>query len=286
LLVALALSVAVVGVSFSAIFIKLAQSPALVIATNRMLVAWVLLLVPTVLGARGRRKALGRREIAALGSSGLLLGVHFGVWTVSLDFTSVASSVVFVNTAPLWVALAEWGWWRRAPGGLVWGGIVLTLAGSALIGSHDLQVGGAALWGDALAVGGAVAMAGYLIVGRRLRQRLDTLTYCTAVYCVAWLTLLAWTTATGADVRAFPSSDAVWFVALAVFSTLGGHTLFNWALRHVPAGLVAVVLVGEPVGAAVLAWLILGQPVGPATALGGALILAGIYLTARGSGAA
>src|SRR5262249_32433237 len=141
-----------------------------------------------------------------------------------------------------------------------------------------------ALWGDALAVVGAVAMAGYLIAGRRLRQRLDTLTYCTAVYCVAWLTLLVWTTATGADVRAFPPGDAVWFVALAVFSTLGGPTLFNWALGHVPAGLVAVVLVGEPVGAAVLAWLILGQSVGLATALGGALILAGIYLTARGSG--
>jgi len=280
--VALALSVAVVGVSFSAIFIKLAQSPALVIATNRMLVAWVLLLGPTVLGGSGRLGALGRREVVALSLSGLLLAVHFGVWTVSLDFTSVASSVVFVNTAPLWVALVEWGWWRRAPGRLVSGGILLALVGSALIGGHDVQVGGAALWGDALAVVGAVAMAGYLIAGRRLRQRLDTLAYSTAVYCVAWLALLAWTTASGADVRAFPPSDVVWFVALAVFATIGGHTLFNWALRHVPAGLVAVVLVGEPVGAAVLAWLILGQAVGPATALGGALILTGIYLTARG----
>jgi drug/metabolite transporter (DMT)-like permease len=105
--------------------------------------------------------------------------------------------------------------------------------------------------------------------------------YSTAVYAGAWLALLAWSTASGLNVWAFPPSDLIWFVALAVCATLGGHTLFNWALRHVSAGLVAMVLVLEPVGSALLAWVLLGQAIGPAIALGGMLIVAGIYLNAR-----
>jgi drug/metabolite transporter (DMT)-like permease len=137
------------------------------------------------------------------------------------------------------------------------------------------------VWGDLLALGGALAMVGYLLLGRRLRQRLGFLSYSTPVYLIAWLGLLAWTTTSGEDVRAFPPTDLVWFVALAVFATIGGHTVFNWALRHVPASVVAATLVGEPVGSAALAWLILGQAIGPLVALGGAIILVGIYLAAR-----
>jgi drug/metabolite transporter (DMT)-like permease len=190
--------------------------------------------------------------------------------------------VVFVNTAPLWLALGEWVCWRRQPGRPVWLGIALALGGSLLLGAHDLKVGGTALRGDALAVVGALAMAGYLTAGRRLRRRLDTVAYSTAVYAGAWLALLAWATASGQNVWAFPPSDLIWLVALAVCATLGGHTLFNWALRHVSAGLVAMVLVLEPVGSALLAWPLLGQAIGPAIALGGVLIVAGIYLNARG----
>jgi drug/metabolite transporter (DMT)-like permease len=277
----LALAIAVLAVSFAAIFIRLAESPALTIATNRMLASLVLLALPSAFFARRRLAALQRRDLAAMLLSGLLLAMHFGVWTLSLEFTSVASSVVFVTTSPVFVALAEWLWLKQPPSWGAWLGIVLALAGSLLVGAHDLRLGGAALWGDFLALFGALFIVGYLLIGRRLRQRLDFLTYSLPVYTVCWLTLLAWTTLIGLDVRAFPPLDAVWFFALALFATLGGHTLLNWALAHVPASLVAVTLVGEPVGAAILAWLILGEALSPLTGAGGLLILAGIYLTAR-----
>jgi drug/metabolite transporter (DMT)-like permease len=277
------LALAVISVSFSAIFIKLAASPPLTIATNRMLASLLLLAIPTLVGAWRRLATLRPRDVRAIVISGACLAAHFGLWTVSLAYTSVASSVVFVSTHPVFVAVLEWLWLRQPVGALAALGAVLTVAGSLVIGANDLQVGGQALWGDILALGGAVAMVGYLLIGRRLRQRLDFLSYSTPVYFVAWLGLLAWTSAGGEDVRAFPASDLVWFFALAVFATIGGHTVFNWALRHVPAGVVAATLVGEPVCSAVLAWLILGQAIGPLVAIGGGIILLGIYLAARGN---
>ncbi len=280
-----ALGFAVASVSFSAIFIKLAQAPPLTIASNRMLASLLLLAVPTLLHGGHELARLRRRDVAALLASGLFLAAHFGLWTISLTYTSVASSVVFVTTHPIFVGLLEWLWLRQALSAQAWLGIALTVAGSAVVGANDIQVGGQAFWGDLLALAGALALVGYLLIGRRLRQRLGFLSYSTPVYFVSWLGLLAWTTAAGLDVREFPASDLVWYVLLALFATIGGHTVFNWALRHVPASVVAVSLVGEPVGSAILAWLILGQALTPLMAAGGAIILAGIYLTARRSGA-
>jgi drug/metabolite transporter (DMT)-like permease len=277
----LALGLAVVSVSFSAIFIKLAASPPLTVATNRMLAALLLLGAPTLLTGSRQLARLSRADLTAVTVAGLCLAAHFGLWTLSLAYTSVASSVVFVSTHPVFVLLLEWLWLRQPLERVSVAGVVLTVLGSLVIGANDLQVGGAAGRGDLLALGGAVAMVGYLLIGRRLRQRLGFLTYSTPVYLVAWVGLLAWTASSGEDVRAFPPSDLVWFVALAVFATIGGHTVFNWALRLVPASLVAATLVGEPVCSAALAWLILGQAIGPLVAVGGAIILLGIYLAAR-----
>lgn len=277
----LALAVAVLSVSFSAIFIKLAQAPSLVIATNRMLASVLLLLLPTAFVGGRELASISRRDLLALLASGTFLGVHFGLWTVSLAFTSVASSVVFVTAHPIFVALIEWLWLAQPLSRQAWLGIGLTLVGSVLIGANDLQLGGQALVGDALALGGALAIVGYLLIGRRLRQRLSFLAYSTPVYAVSWVVLLIITTLAGEDARSFPATDLVWYVLLAVFATIGGHTVFNWALRRVPASLVAVSLVGEPIGSAILAWLILGQAVAPLTAAGGATILAGIYLAAQ-----
>src|SRR5262245_5547066 len=112
---------------------------------------------------------------------------------------------------------------------------------------------------------------------------MSLLTYTTPVYAVCWVGLLIWRTAAGENVANFPPTDLIWLMLLAIFATLGGPSTFNWALKHVSAPLVAVVLVGEPIGAALLAWLFLGEPIGALVGIGGALILAGIYLTARGS---
>lgn len=276
-----ALATAVIAVSFSAIFITLADAPALAIAAHRMLFAVLLLAPPTLLTRWSELRAMSRSDLAALVASGCFLAAHFGLWTLSLDYTSVASSVIFVSTHPIFVALAEALLLGQRIGGLARLGIVLTVAGSLVIGIEDLRLDPEALFGDALALGGALTFVGYLLIGRRLRQRLSLLSYSLSVYSFCWFVLALTTMAVGVPLGPLSMRDLSLFFALAAVSTIGGHTVFNWTLRHLPASVVAAALVGEAVGAAALAWLILGQIPAGLTVIGGGIILLGIYLAAR-----
>jgi len=161
------------------------------------------------------------------------------------------------------------------------GGIALTLVGSVLIGSNDLRLGGESLFGDLLATGGAVALVGYLLIGKAARERQGFLLYSTLVYTFCTMGLAIIGMLMGTRLLAFTARDAALFFALAI-ATLGGHTVFNWVLKHLPASVVAVSFVGEPAGAAFLAWLILGEALNLLTAVGGLAMLLGIYLAARG----
>lgn len=277
----LGLVAATLAISCSAILIRFAQSPPLVIASYRMLFA-VALLAPVLLATRWSRPArLDRADVGALVASGLCLAAHFGLWTASLGFTSVASSVVFVSTHPLFVAAAEVLILHRGVPRIGWVGIWLTVLGGLIIGYGDLQLAGPALTGDLLAIAGAIALVGYLLIGRRLRQRLDFLSYSTSVYVVCALGLALASIAFGGNLTEVYSNDWRLFLALAAVSTVGGHTVFNWTLRHLPASVVATSFVGEPVGASTLAWLALGEAPSAFALSGGLVILLGIYLTAR-----
>jgi len=277
----IALAFGVASMSLAAIFIRLAESPAMTIATNRMLASVVLLLPFALVHARRDLARFTRRDALALALSGVCLAAHYGTWTASLAYTSVASSVLFVSLHPVVVALVEWLALRRAQRLGTWVGIGLTLAGSVVVAAHDIQVGPDAIWGDVLAFLGAVAVVGYFIVGRSLRRRFGSLSYSTVVYAVCWLALLLWTLATGEDVGSFPPLDVLWFVLLALFATVGGHTVFNWALGHVAASTVAVTFVAEPLVAALFAWVLLGEALALAVGLGGLIVLVGVYVTAR-----
>jgi drug/metabolite transporter (DMT)-like permease len=276
-----ALAVAVLAISLSAIFIRWATAPPLAIATYRMLFATLLLAPAVALVGHGELSRLERTDWARLGLAGVFLAAHFGLWTVSLGLTSVASSVVFVSAHPLLVAAGERWWLRAPPSGGVAAGVVLGLVGTILLGAQDLRGADTALLGDGLAFGGAIALAGYLLIGRRLRPHLGFVAYSFAVYLSCALALMAVALLLGTDLGAATPTDFAIFLALAVVCTLGGHTVFNWALRHLPAAVVALAFVGEPAVAAILAWALLGEALPAPTAIGGALILAGVYLAAR-----
>lgn len=284
----LALLGAIVAVSTASLFVRFAQAgaPSLAIAAGRLAIA-TLVLAPFALARHaGALRALSRREVALAGVAGALLAVHFATWIASLERTSVVSSVVLVTTSPLWVALLAPIVLRERLSRATLAGIGVALAGAIAIGAADARGGDShphALGGDLLALAGAWAMAGYLLVGRRLRAKLDLVPYTFAVYGAAAVLLVIAALAAGqrpADVA--PASWA-WIALLALIPQLLGHSTFNWALRHLPAALVSVALLGEPVGSALLAWAFLREAPTAAVAAGGALILAGLLLASRGS---
>ena len=114
--------------------------------------------------------------------SGVFLAVHFWSWIASLAYTSVASSTALVTTNPLWVGLASVLILGEGLGGRIVTGIALTLAGSVLIFVSDSSSLNAAtqpdpMRGNLLALLGAVAASGYLLVDRALRTKIELLAY-------------------------------------------------------------------------------------------------------------
>jgi len=286
--------VATVAVSFAAIFISTATAPPLVTATYRMAITAALLTPVAALrrrrrgatapandtGTAGVTSATHARDYALLALAGVLLALHFATWTVSLFYTSVASSVLFVTVHPVLVAALAWVWLGERPRPAVAAGIGLTTLGSLVVAGGDVQVGGRALIGDGLALAGAIVFAFYLLIGRRVRQRLDPIAYSTPVYLCCAVVLAGIAVIGRQPFGPLTWHNLVLFLALALVCTLGGHLVYNWTLKYLDTAVVSVSFLGEPVISSVLAWPLLGQPVHALTAAGGAVILAGIYLCA------
>ena len=274
---------AVLAISFSSILIRYSQAPSPVIAFYRMAITTVLLL-PWAVRDAGRVRALPRRLLGATVVSGLLLAGHFLTWIASLRYTSVTASVLLVTSHPLYVIAAD-AWLMREPVPVRRVlGAVLALAGVAVVtfaGAGDVFGGGRALYGNFLAVAGSWFFAGYILIGRRVRQVLPVMPYTALVYGVASLAIAAGLAVTGVPLGPYPWREIVLFVALAVVPTLGGHTVLNWALEYVPASVVSVSILGEPVGAALLAWLLLGEAPKGVELAGGALTLIGLCVATQ-----
>jgi drug/metabolite transporter (DMT)-like permease len=290
---AAAILIGILAASTSSIFIRFAQEQAasLAIAAYRLSLA-TLLLTPFML-RQPRNVWPSTRRSWALGSlSGFFLAVHFASWIGSLEFTSVASSVVLVQTAPLFVAILSPIVLRETPSPRVWIGLLIAFTGGVLIAFGDSctvqagihcpplsqLLGGTALYGDLLALIGGLAGAAYLIIGRNVRAQLDLIPYVSIVYGSAALILTIWAVAAGVQLFGFQINTYIWFLLLALLPQLLAHTTYNWALKYLPATSVSLSLLGEPISAAILAWLLLGEAVPGLRILGGVIVLAGIIM--------
>lgn len=276
----------IVAVSTASIFISRAQAlaaPSISIAAWRLSLA-TLVLAPFALARyRADLATLTRRELALALAAGACLGLHFVTWITSLELTTIASSVVLVTTSPLMVALASPLVLREPLRPWMLAGVVAAIAGGILIAVGDQGQGGGigqtgSLAGDFLALCGAAAAAGYFLAGRRLRVKLALVPYVFLVYGTAALLVDVLVVVRGVQAFGFVPETYLWLALLALIPQLIGHSSFNWALRHAPATLATVPVLGEPVGATILAALVLGQVPTLLTLAGGVLVLAGVFM--------
>jgi drug/metabolite transporter (DMT)-like permease len=288
----LVLAGAVAVVSTSSLMIRGAQAegvPSLAIAFWRLAIASVILML--VLGAKThlRRSVvlLTSRQKLLLIASGAFLAAHIASWIASLAYTSVASSTALVTTNPVWLALFAWYFLSERPDRWLLAGVAVSVIGSSLIVYSDasLAVGDhpdSAL-GNGLALLGSFTVCGYLLVGRKLASTMPTLVYVTGVFSIAALCLLAACLAASVQLMGFTTFAWLCLAGLAIGPQLIGHSSINWALQHLSPTMVAVAILGEPVGAALLAWWVLGEPVSAWQLAGFCAIGSGILLTARSS---
>jgi drug/metabolite transporter (DMT)-like permease len=279
------LALAVACVSVGSIFIRLAHAPALAVAFYRIGLA-SLIIGPFAAPSLVRTwPALSWRRRAVLLASGVSLGVHFGTWIASLSFTSVAASVLLVNTAPLFTLFFSWWLLGERASAAILIAMGVALAGAALIAAGDWGDGVASLKGDALAVVGAVTLSLYHVIGRGLREALPLSAYMFGVWATAAATLgvlavVAHVPLAGYSLRAFGL-----FLALALVPTVFGHGLVNRSLRRIPAPTVGLFLLGEPLAAAAMAYLAFGEVPGRLTLAGGVLVMAALVLVVRSESA-
>ncbi len=292
----LVLFVGILAVSTASLFIRWAQqdAPSLVIAAYRLLFASALLAPGVLWKHAAELRHLHLRHLGWALLSGAFLAAHFAVWITSLEYTTVASSVVLVTTTPLWVALTAGRTLGERLTPRTWLGIGLALAGGVVIAlgdgcrwDHGLTchglgtLQGRALLGDLLALMGAWAAAAYLSIGRHLRAHTSFPLYVLLTYSMAALVLSIVVTLRGLPWTGYPAATYGWFLALALVPQLLGHSAFNWALRHLPASVVSLHLLGEPVGSTLLALAFLGEVPSALTLVGSALVLAGLAWVSR-----
>ena len=274
----LTLSLAVLFVSFGSILVRLAAAPPLAVSFYRMAIACSILLPFAGPDARRSWPALDRRRRSLVVVAGLALALHFSTWIASLSYTTVASSVLLVNTAPLFAIVLSRLFLHERPPVVVQVAIPVAFAGAALIALGDWAGSPGSLLGNGLAVAGAVTLAIYQVVGRGLRDALPLNAYVLAVWGTAALALVALAWSFGVPLGGYPERTWLLFVALAIVPTIGGHGLANKSLRSLPAPTVGLFLLGEPVIATLLAWLLFREAPGPWTLAGGAVVLGALGL--------
>lgn len=286
----LAIGVAIIAASTASILIRYAQREASssVIAAYRLAIATAILAPLLITRYRPKLRAVSGRNLKLTLLAGGFLALHFATWIRSLEFTSVISSIVLVQTTPLMVAALSPVLIREPLTRYLLIGVLVATAGSLLVGVSDACAKppcftrGQAIRGDLLALAGAAAGAGYVLVGRVVRREVSLVPYIGIAYAAAavLLGLAAW--AAGDPATGFTASTYLAMVLLALLPQLIAHSTYNWALGFLPAAVVSLALLGEAVGSTVLALLLLGEVPTSIRMTGGGLILAGIALGAAG----
>ncbi|MBN2066435.1 MAG: DMT family transporter [Candidatus Thermoplasmatota archaeon] len=286
----IALFISVVSVSFAAIFIVSVDAPSLSIAFFRLLFTTMLIL-PVVLlhkKTRDELKTLPRWTLYTMIGIGVVLAAHFALWITSLEFTSVASSVILVTAHPVLVAPVSHYFFKEKASLINTIGITISIIGVAVLVLGNYGLGALSidsLEGNILAILGGVAAGIYILGGRKMRKTVSVVSYAFVVYAVGTVVLFGICLAFHSPLVNLSLRDYEIIFLMAIVSGLFGHTLYNWSLRHVRASLASVVLLGEPLGSTLLAFSLpwIQQIPSSYTFVGGGIILLGIYLTSRPS---
>ena len=277
------LGVGIIAISTAAPLIKLVSDvPPLVVAAYRLGLAALIFTPLSLIRLRTEHIPISVRDLWIVAGAGMCLALHFAAWIASLRYTSVASSVALVTMNPLLLAIAGYLIWNERLVRRQWLGIGLALLGGLCIGWNDFQQPRpavvSAVYGDILAVCGAIMVSAYLLCGRFARARLSLSVYVGLVYGCAALVLITGCLLFQLPLFGYATQDYIILILLALIPQVLGHTILNWALAYMSPTLVALAILGEPIGAALLAWVFLNEPVVLLQGLGAVCLLTGILM--------
>lgn len=288
----LILLVGILAVSTVAIFTRLAFNAAnkhdvglsLVLASSRVNLA-ALILLPKWHKVHSEQTNINALRYAVL--AGIFLALHFASWSTSLAYTSIAQATTLVTTTSIWVILFSWLWLKERPTLFTAIGVVIAVLGGGLVALGDAgasNAGSSPLLGNFLALVGALTNSLYYLCGREAQRRgISISLYAVTAYITAAVVLLPTPFAFGASYIGYPKEVYFYMLLIALLPQLVGHTSLNWAMRWVSPTLVTLTILFVPVIASFLGYLIFGEMPKTLIIIGGAVILGGMVIAAKGS---
>lgn len=278
----LAIVAASVMVSFSAIFLRMSDSPSMVMVFYRMLFSAAIIIPFAMWRCGGEFASISRGDLLLSAFSGVVFALHLATYFESLNHVSIASSLVLTDTAVFFVALLMMVLFHETVSAKGWLIIAVTFAGCVMIAMGDLS-GETGVLGDMLALGSSMLFAVYAITGRRIRSRVSTLVYTSVLYGTAAITSLIIAASGDAGALACGPKDLLLALGLAVFCTILGHTVYNWGLKYEKASFVAVTTLLEPVFGTMLGVIFFSEFPAAIVVAGSVVVLAGVYLFSAGT---
>lgn len=272
-----------VGVSFSAIFVRSSSAPSMVLVFYRVLFASLILLPFVLLHFRKEIAGLSLRLAILPMISGAFLGLHFTMYFESLKYTSIASSLILVDTEIFFVAAVMILIWKERITAKAWIGILATFCGSVIVAAADMGSGSNMLIGDLMAFSGAAFMAVYTLLGRQCRKSMSTTVYTFLVYASAAVTLLILLLLKGLSIIGYDQKNYWIAFGLATLCTLFGHSIYSWGLKYEKASFISTAKLLEPIFSSILGLIIFTEIPSILVALGGCIVIGGVSYFSRQS---
>jgi len=264
--------------SVSSIIIRFSEAPALVISAYRMLFTCMMLFLPVYIKNRNEFKSLNKSNFIMCVISGIFLAFHFASWIKSIQMTTIANSTVLVSCSPIFVAAINYYLFKEKITYKMIVGISMSLLGTIIIGMGSSQGNESSMMlGNILAFMGAIFVAGYLVIGGFVRRTVSAGVYVFIVYFVSAIVLFIMCFVTGIPVYPYPAKEYMLFFLLGFFSSILGHTAYNYLMKYYSSTLISVSTLMEPIFASLMAMFIFREIPSLYTVVGGIIIIGGIY---------
>lgn len=277
----LGLTIGVLSLGFSAIFVRLALAPGPVINVYRMGIATLLLGIPFFQRVKKSGARLSREGLLAAFLAGVFFSGDLVLWTTGVGISGATNPTLLANTAPLWVGLGAAVLLGERRGNVFWVGLIVAVSGSALILGQDALQSAELGWGTLLGLFASFFYGGYFLFTQRARKSLSSPVFFWIVVATSTIIMLLMSWILGLPLTGYTRATYLNLIALGVLVQSVGWLAINYAQGYLPAAVVSPTLLGQPVVTAVVASLLLGERLTSLQVGAGLVVLAGVYMVHR-----
>ena len=273
----LLLAIAIIFISFAAVFVKWSDAPATVISMYRMYLS-SLFLLPFVYVYRKDFLNISRKKWCFLILAGMFLALHFALWFESLKLTSVANSTIILTLQPIVALIGGYFIFNERTNRTTLLTLAIAIIGIVMVSWDDFDLQQpSALLGNFLSFLSVLAVVGYLLIGQSNVRGISHWVYSFIVFFVAGATLHVYNIIIDTPIIGYEGKEWGIFLLLAIFPTVA-HVIFNYLLNYVNSSTISMSILGEPVGASFLAFFILNETLSRSQLIGGFIVLIGVFL--------